>query len=173
MSAIRLHWLDWRGDRALLMHALLGDELRLPGPDNAMRWLAPVSVSRGERILLLTYVGGAESVGLCAIAPNVSPDWVRALRAELGPQGAERRWGPFVAQLGRFPNAAEAAAASEETELLHRGQSWRARRARHPSPLIERLSLRDRIEAEELLAAAMGGGALPMHDVEEQRTRIS
>ena len=176
MSTIHLHWLTEEADRALLTHVVCGDEISPPGSDRNYGWLKPAGVSRGERILLLTYEGPAAALGFCAVAPLVEPEWVRALRADLAPLGAERRWGPFVAQLGRFASIRESAGDIAETELARRDGRWRLRRARHPSPLIERLSLRDRIEGEELLARFLAGRADSVPAVraaQEQRSRMS
>ncbi len=142
-----------QADDALLVSALCGDELRAPGG----AWLRPAGVSRGEGVMLLGYEGVGGGLAFCAVAPpDLSRAWVQSLRSDLSLEGAERRWGPFVGQFGRYRSTATPTgpAAWLETAISHDGAIWRARRARHPSAAIDCLSRRDRIDAEQKLRAA-------------------
>lgn len=140
-----------RGADALLVSGLCGDDIQAPGG----AWMRPGGVSRGEGIILLGYEGAGGGLAFCAVAPpDLSPEWVQSLRTELGPEGAERRWGPFVGQFGRYRSvvsSAAPAAAWLETTIVHDGVMWGARRARHPSVAIDCLSRRDRCDAEQRL----------------------
>jgi hypothetical protein len=149
-----------QGDDELLVSALCGDDLMAPGG----AWLRPAGVSRGEGVMLLGYEGVGGGLGFCAVAPpDLSSAWVQNLRTELSLEGAERRWGPFVGQFGRFRSAASPAnsAAWLESAIGHDGAIWRARRARHASAAIDCLSRRDRIEAELRLRAAFARSSSP------------
>lgn len=142
------------GDDALLMSVLCGDELRAPRG----AWLRPAGVSRGEGIMLFGYNGAGGAFAFCTVAPpEVSPAWVESVRAELSLEGAERRWGPFVGQFGRYRSASFQAGPEAwlDTPIAHDGVIWRARRARHPSAAIDCLSRRDRTDAELRLREAL------------------
>lgn len=150
-------WLTTQGhgqtNDALLLSALCGDELRAPGG----AWLWPAGVSRGEGVMLLGYEGLGGGLAFCVVAtPELTPAWVQSLRDELTPEGAERRWGPFVGQFRRNRSTAQSAgpAAWLETAIVHDGVIWGARRARHPSAVIDCLSRRDRVDAEQRLCSA-------------------
>ncbi|MEZ6023350.1 MAG: hypothetical protein R3C16_08070 [Hyphomonadaceae bacterium] len=154
----RMYWLNAREHAALLMHAVCGDWLA--PPDANRTWFAPTRVSRGERVLLLCYESERATMGLCAVLPkSMSVEWMHGQRAQLTPRGAEAKWAHFVSQLGRFDGLADDGAQDwSESTVAHEGKLWRARRARHPSPLMDRLLVRDRTETEDYLQAVLCSG---------------
>lgn len=153
----RLQWLRADEDEALLHAAICGDLIAPPEPHSEHEWFAPSVVSRGPSVLMLRYENADSAFAFCVAAPaSVQPEWIRGLRADLSLEGGERRWSPFVGQLGRYRSVAELATPMDwsESEVRHGDHFWRVRRMRHPAALIDRLSLRDRLEAEEKLRAA-------------------
>lgn len=153
----RLFWLQPNDDWALLTHAICGDALAPPGDEFGGAWFEARGVSRGAQVVMLRYETARAAIGICVNAPSVlSADWIVRLRDDLSPRGAERRWGPFISKLGKYQPVAALATPSEwiEDDLIVQGRNWRARRMRHPSALIDRLALRDRIEGEARLVEA-------------------
>lgn len=149
--------LSAREHAPLLLHAVCGDAL-MP-PDGSDDWFALTRVSRSDRSLTFVYEGAQAVLRLYATLPeDFDADWVAAQRERLSPHGAEKHWAHFVAQLGRFNHAGEGEPVWAEASFVHDAKTWRARRARHPAAVIDRLLARDRAEAEERLQWLIGSG---------------
>jgi hypothetical protein len=154
-SIDRMHWLKSGEHAALLTRVVCGDWLS-PSGDKPI-WFALSRVTHAERGLLVRYQADDAAMRLCAVLPErIDAEWVTMMREQVSPQGAEIKWAHFVAQLGRYDSIADAnAPAWTESTFTHEGETWRARRERHPSAVIDRLLARDRAEMGDQLQAAL------------------
>jgi hypothetical protein len=139
----------------------------MAAPCGAFAWFDPNVIRAQDRpgmtLILLRYQSreGDSSIEICL---GRHPKKVAAALAELrlanSPSAVERRWRQFTARFGAFPRAACRQPTESEETAPFRGTDVRVRRPVHPSALIDRLMLRDRLVAGEALERLLTGGSL-------------
>jgi hypothetical protein len=159
-------WLDRPEDRRMRLHAVLGDWLWMAAPNGAFAWFTADGIRTqdkpGMALIRLRYQS-CDADGSIEICLGRHPKQVAAalvdLRLANTPSAAERRWRQFTARFGAFPRAADRHPTAEETAPF-RGTAVRVRRPVHPSAVIDRLMLRDRLIAGDALERLLTGASL-------------
>jgi hypothetical protein len=149
------------------LHAVLGDRLWMAAPGGPVAWFSPDGIRTQDRpgmaLILLRYQS-CDADGSIEMCLGRHPRKIAAALVELRlantPLAAERRWRQFTARFGAFPRAAGRPPTESEETAPFRGIDVRVRRPVHPSALIDRLLLRDRLIAGEALERLLTGGPL-------------
>lgn len=154
--------------RALRLHCLFGDDLAFAAPGGGLRWYRQLTQDASSwsdsHTGHLSFSYGAEVgpddgfVVSFGNIPGAAMLAALALRGRCTPEVAERKWAPMVALMGRMPRLAEVPRVPSAVMALPRGCEFAAaRRAVHPSHLVDRLLLRERANAAREFERILAG----------------
>ena len=145
---------------ALRAHVLAGDGLAV-ARDGALLWLSPVRIdvagaSGGRRRLSFVYGADGETLTLTlgVFAPDIVEAVLNACR-RMSMAAVDRRWRPTLSRLGRLPEPGAQPATA--VTRLDGSIIAAARRAVHPSYLLDRMMLRQRALAVAAVETLLAG----------------